>query len=85
MEKQVTVIFLSKGMEDDVEAMRLLKEAGIPFVNCGPTSEEKTPLLYYGHWIFQGLQDVKDFVEGWKTGKLPPLDLLKSKKETDAG
>ena len=64
----------SNGGGEDKEALFLLMEASIPFVNIGPTTEDPTPYVEYGHWRFFGLEGVKKFVERWKGGDLPQVD-----------
>lgn len=53
-------------------ALRLLSDERIPFINMGPTGSLPTPRLEYGIWVYSGLNRIKEFVERYKEGKLPP-------------
>lgn len=66
----------SNGGFEDKTAIILLTKADITFINMGPTSDENTPTLEYGHWRFTGLRGVEEFVSRWKEKKLPPLDFF---------
>ena len=76
MDKKITIRLLSNNTTDDQETFKLLKSAEIPFEVFGPTSGDPTPVLFYKGWEFHGLEEVKNFIEGWKTGNLPPLKIL---------
>lgn len=62
--------------EEDKNALQLLTEADIPYINLGPTSEEPTPFLEYGYWRFSRIQGIKEFIKKWQSEKLPPLDVF---------
>ncbi len=61
----------SNGTQEDREAERLLKEAGIECLHFGPTSEDPTPFVKFGDWKYVGLAEIRDFVKKWKENRLP--------------
>lgn len=68
--------FYSDGKPEDIEAMRLLLRNNVPFVKFGPVSEPETPYLEYSFWKICGLEYIKEFIEDFKAGLLPPLDKI---------
>lgn len=75
MEMPKKVKLYSNGHEEDKKVINLLLEARIPFINYGPISESKTPILEYGYWKFYGYDEIQEFVILWKENKLPNLEL----------
>ena len=66
------VILCVNGNSTDREAYFLLKEAGIDFV-LAPTADISEPSVIYGIWEYEGLKEIKRFIERYKKGELPPL------------
>lgn len=60
--------------EEDRKVVRLLREAGVPYEDMGPSCEISTPVLEYGLWEFTGLKGISDFIERWKNNRLPPTE-----------
>lgn len=61
--------------KNDKEAEWLLIEAKIPYEDMGPSWDIPTPYLEYGPWRYFGIDAIKRFIESWKKGELPPLEL----------
>ena len=63
------------GSQEDKVAMRLLAKARVPYVPIGRTGLEPTPYLEYGYWRFDGTKGISRFIQSYKAGKLPPLEV----------
>ncbi len=63
--------------EEDKKALQLLMNAGIPYIDLGPTSEEPTPFLEYGFWRFSRIKGIQEFISLWQKKELPPIDVCK--------
>lgn len=59
---------------EDKEAVRLLQMAKVPYEDMGPSWELPTPFLEYGPWKFTGIEGIKDFINRWNKGNLPPME-----------
>lgn len=68
------VRFHSNGGEDDKRAVYLLMKSDIPYTNYGPTPDYPTPNIEYGNLKYVGLDEIKEFILGWKNNNLPTLD-----------
>jgi hypothetical protein len=68
---KIATFFYSNCNEEDREAERLLKEAGIPCSKFGPTLVEETPTVEWGFLKYVGIEEIKDFIGRWKKDDLP--------------
>lgn len=78
--KQLNPRMYFNGSQDDKLAMHLLAKAKVPYVPIGPTTLEPTPYLEYGYWRFEGIEGISRFIQGFASGKLPPLDVPLAKR-----
>jgi len=64
MDKDSPILYYNAG-EEDKEAYLSILEAGIPCEFRAP-AEEPTPSLVVGFMRYEGLQEIKKFIEEWK-------------------
>lgn len=62
--------------EEDIEALKILIEAKVPFRDMGSCQELPTPFIEYGDWRFGKIMGIMKFIELWKTEKLPETMVL---------
>lgn len=52
--------------EEDMKAIKLLKEAKIDFYDTGPIGDTKTPLLFWQGKEYHGLKAIELFINQYK-------------------
>ncbi len=58
---------------ESIKAKTLLDKANIPYIELLINSSDKTPYLEYGMWTFSLIKGIKEFIERWRTNKLPKI------------
>jgi len=61
--------------EEGARAAALLDAAGISYVDMGPIEDVTIPYVKYGPWKFRGIKEIERFVERWKAGQQPQMNL----------
>ena len=65
------LILYSNGRKEDIRALEMLAEAGVTSLRTvGPVNDQQTPFLQYGMWRYDGIKEIRWFVDAWKSGDL---------------
>ncbi len=70
--------------EENRKVLELLCKENIPYIFVGPKSIEWFPHIEFGlYYRYEGLEAITRFVERWKQGIIPPLEIpLTNRGET---
>lgn len=70
--EELPVLF-SNSTENDIAARDLLISAKLPYTTQYAVCDLVTPVLRYGLWQYDGIREIKQFIEGFKKGIVPDL------------
>ena len=61
--------------EENRKALETLRNAGIPLATIVVKELEDFPHIEWGYFRYEGLNAITRFVENWKEGNIPRLNL----------